>query len=126
MANMLSEVSIGYPDSPLNCFCDFEYAGPSPGQRAPIRDGEPPVGDGSTPRFALFATDTNALGTIVEEFADILESTLRAPYHPECLWLVRPDGYVALATRPNRWDEIAKYLDLLTKGAEKCMLLIQR
>ena len=113
MANMLSEVSIGYPDSPLNCFCDFEYAGPSPGQRAPIRDGEPPVGDGSTPRFALFATDTNALGTIVEEFADILESTLRAPYHPECLWLVRPDGYVALRAKCGDVQVVREYLERL-------------
>jgi hypothetical protein len=27
---------------------------------------------------------------------------------------VRPDGYVALATRPSRWDEIERYLNALT------------
>ena len=41
MANMLSEVSVGYPDSPLNRSCDFEHAGPAPGKRAPIRKDEP-------------------------------------------------------------------------------------
>ena len=51
VANMLSEVSVGYPDSPLNRSCDFEHSGPAPGKRAPIRDGEPRVGEG--PRRAL-------------------------------------------------------------------------
>src|SRR3984957_979281 len=51
MANMLSEVSVGYPDSPLNQSYDFQHAGPAPGERAPIRNGETPVGAGSTPRF---------------------------------------------------------------------------
>jgi hypothetical protein len=25
--------------------------------------------------------------------------------------LVRPDGYVGLATKQDRWDEVANYLD---------------
>jgi hypothetical protein len=32
------------------------------------------------------------------------------------LWLVRPDGYVALPTRHDQWDEIARYIEVLTKG----------
>jgi hypothetical protein len=96
MANTLSEGSVGYPDSPLNQSCDFEHCEPAPGKRAPIRDGEPPVGEGPTPRFALFAAENDALASAVREFADILEPTLLTPYDGSGLWLVRPDGYVAL------------------------------
>jgi 2-polyprenyl-6-methoxyphenol hydroxylase-like FAD-dependent oxidoreductase len=37
MANMLSEVAVGYPNSPLNGTHDFELSGPAPGRRVPAR-----------------------------------------------------------------------------------------
>lgn len=40
----------------------------------------------------------------------------REPFDRSGLWLVRPDGYVALAARHDQWDEIAKYLEMITKG----------
>jgi hypothetical protein len=49
-------------------------------------------------------------------YSHLLESQLRQPFDQSGLWLVRPDGYVALATKHDRWDEIAKYLEVLTKG----------
>jgi hypothetical protein len=110
MANMLSEVSVGYPDSPLNRSCDFEHSGPAPGKRAPIRNGEPPVGAGSTPRFALFARENDTLASVAKEFADILEPTLRTPYDTSGLWLVRPDGYVALRAKGDDAQAVQKYL----------------
>jgi 2-polyprenyl-6-methoxyphenol hydroxylase-like FAD-dependent oxidoreductase len=113
MANMLSEVSVGYPDSPLNQSCDFEHCGPAPGKRAPIRDGEPPVGEGSTPRFALFAAENGALASVAREFADILEPTLRTPYDGTGLWLVRPDGYVALRAKSGDAQAVKEYLRAL-------------
>jgi 2-polyprenyl-6-methoxyphenol hydroxylase-like FAD-dependent oxidoreductase len=109
MANLLSEVSVGYPDSPLNRSCDFEHSGPAPGKRAPIRDGEPRVGEGSTPRFALFAAENDALASVAKEFADILEPTLRAPYDGSGLWLVRPDGYVALRAKRGDAQAVREY-----------------
>jgi hypothetical protein len=45
-----------------------------------------------------------------------LESPLREPFDWSGLWLVRPDGYVALAARHDQWDQIAKYLEMITKG----------
>ncbi|MBV9248835.1 MAG: FAD-dependent monooxygenase, partial [Acetobacteraceae bacterium] len=96
MANLLSEIAVGYPQSPLNSSRDFEHAGPAPGQRAPIRYGDQPVGEGTTPRFALYAGEDKSLTSIASEFADILEPALRRPYDASGLWLVRPDGYVAL------------------------------
>jgi len=113
MANMLSEVSVGYPNSPLNRSSDFEHCGPAPGKRAPIRDGEPPVGEGPTPRFALFAKENDALASVAKEFADILEPTLRAPFDGAGLWLVRPDGYVALRAKSGDAQTVQEYLRAL-------------
>ena len=110
VANLLSEVSVGYPESPLNRSCDFEHAGPAPGKRAPLREGEPPVGVGATPRFALFAVGSDALASVVREFADILEPTLRTPFDGSGLWLVRPDGYVALRAKSGDALAVRKYL----------------
>jgi 2-polyprenyl-6-methoxyphenol hydroxylase-like FAD-dependent oxidoreductase len=111
MANMLSEVSIGYKESPLNRSCDFEHAEPAPGMRAPIRVGEPPVGEGTTPRFALFAQDGSALASVAKEFADIVEPTYRTTYNAGCLWLVRPDGYVALRAKSGDIQAVQEYLE---------------
>jgi 2-polyprenyl-6-methoxyphenol hydroxylase-like FAD-dependent oxidoreductase len=110
IANMLSEVSVGYPDSPLNRSCDLEHSGPAPGKRSPIRSGEPRVGEGSTPRFALFAAENDALASVARQFADILEPTLRTPYDRGGLWLVRPDGYVALRATSGDAQAVRKYL----------------
>jgi hypothetical protein len=49
-------------------------------------------------------------------YSDLLESQLRQQFDHSGLWLVRADGYVALATWHDQWDEIAKYLEVLTKG----------
>src|SRR6266404_1968743 len=49
-----SEVAVAYSDSPLNARSANVHRGPEPGKRAPIREGEPDVGSGNTPRFGLF------------------------------------------------------------------------
>ncbi len=110
MANVLSEVAVGYPDSPLNRSHGFGHDGPAPGKRAPIRKGETSVGGGPTPRFALFAAENEAHARVVNEFAEILEPRLRTPYDAKGLWLVRPDGYVALRAKSGDTEEVQKYL----------------
>ena len=80
MANVLSEVAVGYPDSPLNSSHDFEHHAPKPGSRAPVHGGEPAVGLGPAPRFALFAEENHAFASVAKEFADILEPKLREPH----------------------------------------------
>src|SRR6266446_9379169 len=52
-ADAASEISIGYPHSPLNA--PGGQRDPSVGHRAPIRATERAVGAGNTPLFALFA-----------------------------------------------------------------------
>jgi 2-polyprenyl-6-methoxyphenol hydroxylase-like FAD-dependent oxidoreductase len=109
-ANIVSEISIGYSHSPLNA--PHAHHAPLPGKRAPIRSGEPMVGAGDTPRFALFAAaDAGVPADLLKRYSGLLEPAVRAPYSPAGLWLVRPDGYVALAGRQGDWTAVAAYLD---------------
>jgi hypothetical protein len=34
-----------------------------------------------------------------ERYASLLEPTLREPYHPGGMWLIRPDGYTAFSAK---------------------------
>jgi hypothetical protein len=71
----------------------------------------------STPRFALYADGGNGdAAELMARYSHLLESQLREPFDRSGLWLVRPDGSVALAARHDQWDEIAKYLEMITKG----------
>jgi 2-polyprenyl-6-methoxyphenol hydroxylase-like FAD-dependent oxidoreductase len=117
MADVLTEVSIGYPQSPLNAGCEYSGGGPREGERAPVDVDNPCVGAGDMPRFALYANEDNDRGpALIEKYSNLLEPSLRAPFEPDGLWLVRPDGYVALATRHGRWNEVEQYLEVLTQG----------
>jgi 2-polyprenyl-6-methoxyphenol hydroxylase-like FAD-dependent oxidoreductase len=119
MADVLTEVSIGYPESPLNGGGEYAGAGPKEGERAPIDVDNPCVGAGDTPRFALYADGSDGRGSaLIARYSDLLEPNMRAPFERDGLWLVRPDGYVSLATRHGRWDEIERYLKVLTQGTE--------
>jgi len=111
LANAMTEVSIGYPKSPLNGKGTSPNSGPAEGERAPIMN-QSPVGSGDSPRFALFAEGGDARGPqLIERYPNLLEATLRQPFQEGGIWLVRPDGYVALATERGRWDDVANYLD---------------
>lgn len=37
------------------------------------------------------------------------------PFHPGGLWLVRPDGYIAVATTENDSDFVADFLQSLVR-----------
>jgi 2-polyprenyl-6-methoxyphenol hydroxylase-like FAD-dependent oxidoreductase len=114
-ADSMTEVAIGYPRSPLNAHSRNGHGGPKPGERAPIRDGEPPVGAGKSPHFALFANDTPAARTLLSKYSDLLESSARSPYADKGIWMVRPDGYVALAAQEDDVREVDAYLANLSK-----------
>ena len=99
----MTELSIGYPDSPLNDHTPYFFEGPRPGERAPIRPDEPPVGAGDTPRFALYSEPGPDADQFIACFPSILEPHPRAPFAEGGLWLVRPDGYVAFAGKHDAW-----------------------
>jgi FAD binding domain len=107
-ANIVSEIAIGYSHSALNGIDG--YADPTPGHRAPIRPNEPPVGAGQVPRFVLFGEADGVPSDLMQLYAKLIEPALREPYRSGGLWLVRPDGYVALAVKSGDWTAVKKYL----------------
>jgi 2-polyprenyl-6-methoxyphenol hydroxylase-like FAD-dependent oxidoreductase len=113
MANVLSEVAVGYSNSPLNAPTKHAQGGPEAGKRAPIRQDEPPVGSGKIPLFALYADPDSMPSGLLERYGGIVEPALRAPFHSGGLWLVRPDGYVALSTKAGSWDAVEAHLNHL-------------
>ncbi len=113
-AEVLSEISIGYPHSPLSG--GQKHHKPLPGSRAPIRPDEPPIGAGDTPRFALCGSDEGMPADLLKRHGELLEPFLRVPYDAGGLWLVRPDGYVALAAPAGDWNAVSEYLDSISGG----------
>jgi len=111
VANALSELAVGYSNSPLTVQSASVHGEPEAGKRAPIRKDEPRVGSGNTPRFALFAKETSVLGSLLSRYPELVEASLREPYTEGGIWLVRPDGYVGLFTRHEA--EVADYLNRL-------------
>jgi hypothetical protein len=110
-ANALTEVSIGYPKSPLTAKGAHISGGPAAGERAPIRPDESSVGAGTTPRFALFTEPGVGSSQLIARFPNLLELNVRKPFHAGGLWLVRPDGYVALSAKSSEWKKAVTYLD---------------
>jgi 2-polyprenyl-6-methoxyphenol hydroxylase-like FAD-dependent oxidoreductase len=114
-ADSMTEVNIGYAHSPLNAHSASGHGGPKPGERAPIRNGEPPVGAGKNPRFALFANDTPTARTLLSKYPNLLEPSPRPPFADKGIWLVRPDGYVSLAAQEGDLRDADTYLANLAK-----------
>jgi hypothetical protein len=75
------------------------------------------VGSGNTPRFALFAEDTPTSRSLLSKYPDFVEPSPRTQYGHGGMWIVRPDGYVALAAKYDAWNDVEAYLSRLTKAA---------
>jgi 2-polyprenyl-6-methoxyphenol hydroxylase-like FAD-dependent oxidoreductase len=110
LADNMTEVTIGYPESPLNGPAQGG-AGPKPGERVVPVAGQAPVGSGSAPRFALFADRSTATAELLSRFDGLLDPDIRAPLKEGSVWLARPDGYVACSAREQ--NIIANYLENL-------------
>jgi 2-polyprenyl-6-methoxyphenol hydroxylase-like FAD-dependent oxidoreductase len=111
LADTMTEVSVGYPESPLNAGSASGLTGPAPGQRI-LTDRA--FGAGSEPRFALMAAG-DAAASLIEQYASVLETDLRTPPDPKGIWLVRPDGYVAAVARNDNLSAIENSLAQLTR-----------
>jgi hypothetical protein len=107
-ADSMTEVAIGYPDSPLNG--PGLRGGPRPGERVVPVDEPAPVGSGGTPRFALFAEQNGVTADLAERFKGLVDPNIRRAFG-DGIWLVRPDGYVACSAHDA--EIIAGYLDAL-------------
>ncbi|TCL75762.1 FAD-dependent monooxygenase [Rhizobium sp. BK251] len=106
----LAELSIGYETSPLNGSHAGGLKGPSPGHRLPPDDSGA-IGAADRPLFAIFApaTESEAAAELAQHSA-LLEGHLRPPIDPRGIWLVRPDGYVAMTARLGGWQAVRTYL----------------
>jgi 2-polyprenyl-6-methoxyphenol hydroxylase-like FAD-dependent oxidoreductase len=113
MAQRMSELSNGYRHSPLTRARKKSAPDPAPGERAPIVDSARLVGAGDSPRFALFAPADARPELVIARHAAVMEPRPRPPLAPGGAWLVRPDGYVAVAARPGDLDEVDGFLTSL-------------
>lgn len=107
-ANTMTEVSIGYPKSPLNGPAYLGAHCPAPGQRVVPVDGQLPVGSGDKPLFSLFAQSNESIDDLFQQFPELLDPELRPPLDADAIILVRPDGYVACSAKAA--TTVAEYL----------------
>jgi 2-polyprenyl-6-methoxyphenol hydroxylase-like FAD-dependent oxidoreductase len=110
-ADNMSELSIGYPHSPLNGTC-LAQEGPKPGQRLAPVENRKPVGSGDIPRFALMAAPSPEVSQVLAQFAKVLDPELCSPKGSDGKWLIRPDGYIACSSTKS--EDIAQYLSDLS------------
>jgi 2-polyprenyl-6-methoxyphenol hydroxylase-like FAD-dependent oxidoreductase len=107
-AQQLSELAVGYDHSPLN---GGELRGsgfPRPGHRMPADFA---FGASSSVSFTLIVGEGVNVNTRHQGLRDILEIHNGNTGLVDGLCLVRPDGYVAMTTDANGWDDIVSYLD---------------
>jgi hypothetical protein len=111
MAETLTEIAIGYPESPISGPRASGAAGPAPGERVRPMAGQTPVGGDSAPRFALCAAASEAVQRLCARHPDVLESSPRPPLAEHAVHLIRPDGYVACALTLGDERKIDAYLN---------------
>jgi 2-polyprenyl-6-methoxyphenol hydroxylase-like FAD-dependent oxidoreductase len=116
MADKLTEISIGYKDSPLNGFAAHGLAGPAPGERVVPVPGQLPCGAGDQPRFTLYAAKRDEVYALVKTYAEWIDPVLRPPFDERGLWLVRPDGYTACSATIDEYGVIGGYIDAVCKA----------
>ena len=82
VVDLLTELSIGYADSPLNGPHLHGIVGPQPGQRMPPIIRQDAIGSGDRPRFALLAEPSDMTAGLLRDHATLLEPALRPPLDP--------------------------------------------
>ena len=113
MAETLTEIAIGYPDSPINGPRAIGVPGPVPGERVGPIDHAPPPGAGETPLFALCAPSIEAATRVCASHPDLLEARPRPSLVDDAMHLIRPDGYVACSVASSEINEVDAYLHRL-------------
>jgi hypothetical protein len=67
------------------------------------------VGHVDLPHFALLAEPTPETSDLLAAFPAILEGQVRPPPDPRAPWLIRPDGYVAMAAAAGDGKAISDF-----------------
>jgi 2-polyprenyl-6-methoxyphenol hydroxylase-like FAD-dependent oxidoreductase len=110
-ADTMSELSIGYPDSPLNGPARAQEA-PKPGERVAPVENRKPIGSGSLPRFVLMASPSPEVSQLLARFPKVLDPELLSAKGSGGQWLIRPDGYAACSS--TKTEDIQQYLSKLS------------
>ncbi len=109
ISNQVTELAVAYGEGPLTGPSAAGVRGPRAGERmVPVRE-QTPVGEGPDPRFAVLGRGEE-FGDLLKMYPKVLESKLRTP-PGDGIWLVRPDGYVAVRAAAGDWKTIATYLE---------------
>jgi 2-polyprenyl-6-methoxyphenol hydroxylase-like FAD-dependent oxidoreductase len=105
----MSQVSVGYPQSPMNGRGHASFH-PAPGHRMTPIAGTPSFGAGATPRFTLLASSSPAVASVLSSFPKLLNAALGPPPDADGVWLIRPDGYVAATASATNLSSISDVL----------------
>jgi 2-polyprenyl-6-methoxyphenol hydroxylase-like FAD-dependent oxidoreductase len=112
IANQLSEMDIGYPESPLTVKNGHVANRPKSGERWPDRL---PAGAAGSRFTALGPADVVA--ALAAKFPRlVLAAPAQDPTHKAALRLIRPDGYVAYAGAAKDQKQAEAYLAALAAG----------
>lgn len=107
LAEQMSETTIHYPESLLNG--TGRSADAQPGERFAPRESERPAGSGNDSRFVLHAVAGPMATDLTSRFPELIDPILRPLVPGAALTLVRPDGYVSVAT--NDPDHVTEVLE---------------
>ena len=110
----MTEISTGYPASPLNGIADGSSR--RPGSRMPPLAGEAPYGAGDSPLFALRAHPSSTGGSAPALLGELVDPVVRPNAPGNGIELVRPDGYLALSAPDGEWALAEAYIERLTIG----------
>lgn len=113
ITGLMAEVSIGYPDSPLNGPFRGEAKA---GARARPVAGEVPFGAGETPLFT--ACGGAGAAELAARFPRLVAAASPRSDGGAFISLVRPDGYLEAQVEDADWQALVPYLQQI--GAERC------
>jgi len=106
LAASMTEISAGYPKSPLNGPAHGGEQKPG-GRMAPVA-GEPPYGAGDRPLFTLRAS-LPPDAALPASLRRLVDPAIRRNLG-DAMMLVRPDGYLALSAPHGDWAAVERYL----------------
>jgi len=66
----------------------------------------------------LFTEDRPASRSLLSKYPNLIDPSPRRPYADGGVWVVRPDGYVALRMKDDAWNDVDAYLSRLAQGAD--------
>ena len=76
------------------------------------------AGVGNDPRLVLHATDGDDMQRFLADHQALVQQTAYAPFEKGYMWLVRPDGYVAIVADAGNWNAMREYLDVIAGQPE--------